>query len=345
MHASLPAVLVLAAVATACAGSEGTPAASNVPLRIRVVDGVNMDVRDVPLLMAFDDLEARGYDVQPIYIAGNTLLADTLARGDAEIGIINNQTAWSAIANGADIRTVSEFTTYTGVVAAPTRITSCRELHGRPVGVPVITGFAPLLFNRYLRTECPGVEPEILVIAESASRTASILSGRLDASMVPGEELLKLQSEAPGRYHALAVASRRFPHIRVDGLQVRRAWAERHPDAVRALLAAQLQAHRLIRSAPDVLYAEAQKRLRLDPTTARTIGAAHLANGIWAPDGGLTPANVQATIDFLVESDALPPGLTPSDVADLSYLDAVLGEIGRGPDNPTHGMPLDTGTP
>lgn len=46
-------------------------------------------------------------------------------------------------------------------------------------------------------------------------------------------------------------------------------------------------------------------------------------------NGGYTMESVQANIDFLVETAVLSPGLKPDDVADLSYLNAVLDEIGR----------------
>ena len=325
---------------SAAAGPAGARASAGAETRLRVVDGVNMDVRDVPLLMAFDELAAIGYDVERVYIAGNTLLADTLARGDAEVGVINNETAWSAIAKGADIRTVSEFTVYTGLVAVHNGIRSCDDLQGRPVAIPVTTGFAPLLFNLFMRSQCPGTEPQILVIAESSARTTALLSGRIDAAMVPGEELLKLQGQSPNRFHALAVPARQYPGIRVDGVQVRRAWAERHPDAVKALIAAQLRAHRLVRKNPRILYDESAKRLSLDPSTARAIADSHLQQDIWEVNGGLTRENIQSTIAFLVESHALPSALDVSEVADLSYLDAVLADLGRAdPAQSSNGRP------
>ena len=298
-------------------------------VRIRVVDGVNMDVRDVPLLMAFDELTALGYDVESVHIAGNTLLADALARGDAEVGIINNQTAWSAIANGADIRTVSEFTVYTGKLIAREGIRSCHDLHGRPVAVPVTTGFAPLLLNLFLRTVCPDATPQILVVAEASSRRAALIAGRVDAAQLPGEELLRLQADSGRPFSVLTAAAQEYPGIRVDGVQVRRAWAERHPEAVKALVAAQLRTHRLIRANPQVLYDEAVARLSLDAATAKAIADSHLQQDIWKIDGGLTPGNIQSTIDFLVEAGAMPRRLQVQDVADLSYLDAVLREMGR----------------
>jgi ABC-type nitrate/sulfonate/bicarbonate transport system substrate-binding protein len=180
-----------------------------------------------------------------------------------------------------------------------------------------------------MRNQCPGIEPQTLVIAEASSRRAGLIAGRLDAAMVPGDELLKLQVELPGRFHALAIPSRQFPEMLVDGLQANRKWALEHPEAVTDLLDAQLRAHRLIRANPAVLYEEAVKRLGLDLATAKSIADSHLSMNIWDPNGGLAPLDIQWTLDFLMNAFALPPGMRADQVADLSYLNTVLDDLGR----------------
>ena len=319
---------------TGCGGPSPPDAmpAGAAAIVVRFVDGVNMDVRDVPLLMALDDLEGRGYRIKKTYIAGNTLLADALARGHADVGVINNQTAWAAIAKGADIRTVSDFTAYTGLVIARQDIRTCHDLEGRRVALPSTTGFAPLLFNLYIARGCPGIAPQILIMDESSARTAALIAGQLDAAMVPGEELMKLQQTSTIPFHALSSPAQQFPGIRVDGLQVRRQWAEENPAAVKDLLRAQLRAHRLIRSNPQVLYDESVRRLGLEPATAKAIGDSHLGMDIWDVNGALTNENIQSTIDVLTTAKTLAPGLRAAQVSDLSYLDAVLTDLGRAQD-------------
>jgi ABC-type nitrate/sulfonate/bicarbonate transport system substrate-binding protein len=295
---------------------------------LRFVASVNLDVRDVPLLMAFDELTGIGYQVEKTYMASNTLLADALTRDEADVAVLNHQTAWTAIAKGADIRTVSEFTVYTGLFIAREDIRSCHDLDGRRVGLPSTIGFAPLMFFLYMSRECPEVKPQILTFAEASARAAALLAHRIDASMIPGEELLKLQRKSPA-IHAIGSPSNLFPGIRVDGVQVRGGWAASHPEGVKALVSAQIRAHRLIRANPQVLYDEAVRRLSLDAATVKEISDSHLRRDIWDANGGLTLENIQSTIDFLMESNALPSRVTPEQVSDLSYLNAVLAELGR----------------
>lgn len=298
-------------------------------LTVRFLDLVNLDVRDVPLLMAFDELATEGYVVEKRYLSDSALMTDMLARGDADIAMINNQTAWAAIAKGADIRTVGQFTGPTTVVAARDPVRSCGDLNGRPVGVATTSGLNPMLLKLYMDRRCPGTEPQWLVLRDSSSRVAAIEAGRIDAAVMPGEELLKLQAQSRAPLHTVMSFADEFPNVRVDGLQVRRRFALEHPDAVKAFLRAQIRAHRQVIANPQILFTQSVARLALDEAIARTIADSHLQMRLWDPDGGPTAESIQSTLDLVIRSHGLPPGVTMAQVADLSFVNAVLDEIGR----------------
>jgi ABC-type nitrate/sulfonate/bicarbonate transport system substrate-binding protein len=327
-----PVFFLVCLIAVGCGERASAPPetpASRTSGTLRYFDLINLDVRDVPLLMALDALEAQGYTVEKTYLSGGTLIAEALARGDADIGLLNNQTMWMAITKGAPVRTIAQFTASTSVLAAKHAITSCRELDGRRVGVATMRGLSPAVFDAYLKQNCAGVTPQFLVILESAGRAAALLAGEIDATILPGEELLKLQREAPGQFHDLMSYAQEFPKVQIDGLHARRQWMQQNPKMVKEFLRALLRAYRQVAANPQLLFDESVKRLALDPATAKAVGEAHLRAGIWNANGGLTSENVQYTIDFLTNIAALPSGLKVEDVADLSYLNAVLNVIGR----------------
>jgi NitT/TauT family transport system substrate-binding protein len=298
-------------------------------LVIRYGDPVNVDVRDVPALMALDALRGSGYGVEIRHVPGPPLVEDLLARGEIDIGITNYQTMWSAIAKGADVRSVAQFVGLNTVMAAQNSLESCADLDGRKMGVYASSGLSQELVQIYLKRRCRGAAPQLIVIEESASRAAALLAGRLDAAVMPGEEFVKLGMLAPGRFRAVMTHREEFPDMRIDGFHVRRAWARAHPQAVRDFIRALLRAQRLVAANPDILYAEAGRRIALDEGTTRAVADSHLRMGIWDPDGGLTAGNVAHILDFLIGITAVPAHLRASDVADLSHLDAVLDEIGR----------------
>lgn len=330
------AALLLVLAGLACGGCSHRPPVpeSNTQARLksgklRFFDLPNVDVRDVPLLMALDDLAAQGYTVEKTNMASGALIADALARGDADIGLVNSQTMWMAIAKGALVRTIAEFTKSTTILVARAEVRSCRDLDGKRLGVATTGGLSPLLFRSHLRKNCPGTEPRLFVIVESAGRFAALLAGEIDAFIAPGEEFVKLQREAPGKFHALISWAEEFPDVLIDCLHVRRRWAEQNRECVKDFLRALLRAERRVVSSPKLLVDESVKRLALDRATAEAVSQAHLRMAIWDANGGLTARNVQGTVDFMTEIGSLPRGPKASDVADLSYLNEVLDEIGR----------------
>jgi ABC-type nitrate/sulfonate/bicarbonate transport system substrate-binding protein len=303
--------------------------ASRSPGRLRLLDLPNVDVRDVPMLMALDDLEGQGYTIEKTNMSSGSLIADALARGDADIGLVNSQTMWLAIAKGAPVRTIAKFTSPTTIVVAGAGIRSCQGLDGKRLGVATTAGLSPILFRLHLQGNCPGTEPRFIVIGESAGRAAALLAGEIDALIAPGEEFVKLQHEAPGKFHALMSYAEEFPDVLIDCLHVRLPWAEQHRRCIKDFLGALFRAQRRVMSSPGLLVDESVRRLGLDRATAEAVSRAHLSMAIWDANGGPTTHDVQKTIDLMTEMAVLPRGLRVSDVADLSYLNEVLDEIGR----------------
>lgn len=330
--AATPSAAPLEAPSAAPSQASTAAISSPAPRRsgtIHFFDLLNLDVRDVPLLMAMDDLRAQGYTIEPTYLASGALITESLARGDADIAMVNNQTIWTAIAKGAELRTIAQFTGPTTVFAARREFANCRELDGKRVGVAATRGVSPSLFGLYLQEQCPDSELQLLVIPESAGRVAGLVAGELDAAVMPGENFYELEQKAPGRFHPLMSYAESFPEVQIDGLHVRQDWADKNPQAVKDFLRAMLTAYREVSNNPQVLYEEAAQRLNLDPADARAVGESDLQMGIWDANGGLTAENLQYTLDFLAKTDTALTGLRVEDVADLSYLSTVLDEIGR----------------
>ena len=102
------------------------------------------------------------------------------------------------------------------------------------------------------------------------------------------------------------------------------------PNSSKLFLRAVLLANRRVNENPDVLASEAEMRVKLDTRTAKQNWRHLFTLNVWDPNGGLSTDKVQATLDLFIPSlNFLPSGLKVSEVADLSYLNAVLGEIGR----------------
>ncbi len=334
--------IVLATVS--CAGPATTPSTLNPtvpalsvatvapttgPGLLRIGSVVGTDIRDVPSMMAFDALRAQGYTVEEEDLATSIVVASALARGDIDIGGLNNQTAWDAIANGANTRVIISRYALSPLIGAKEEIKTCGDLDGKSVALSGTSGYTPTLFDFYLKQNCPGSKPKILVIADAGTRTAALQSGEIDAAQIEPQDIVELARVAPGRFHTLVALEQAFPQLQGSGLYVRQDWAKQNPKLLHDFIRAMLQANRRVNENPPVLFSESVSRLGLDPAVAEKAGTMELEYNAWDVNGGMTPERVRYTLDFFAKIDPAIAGLGVEDVADLSYLSAVLDELGR----------------
>jgi ABC-type nitrate/sulfonate/bicarbonate transport system substrate-binding protein len=290
---------------------------------------IQASMRDLPLLMALDALKAEGYTVETTKIATSATIVDALTRGDADVATIDDQTAWIAASKGAKIQTIVQRSRSSMLMVARSDIKGCGDLTNKPVALSTPTGLNVTLFNLFYKENCPGIKPQVIIIPDSTSRVAALLGGQVVAEQLQSEDLLRVDQQAPGRFHALITLSAEFPEMEVYGIQVRREWAQQNPAIVKDLIRALLTVHRNFAADPQLLYAEAVKRLAIDPGLAEKTGEAYRSMQMWDPNGGATRESIQATLNVLAGDRILPSSLNVDDVADLSYLNAVLSEIGR----------------
>jgi NitT/TauT family transport system substrate-binding protein len=183
--------------------------------------------------------------------------------------------------------------------------------------------------NAYIAEQCPGTEPQIVLIQGSQNRAAALLAGEIDATPVELADAIQLAHEAPGQLHTLTNFRSDLPDLRTTGIHFNRDFAATHPEVVRDYLRALLTVHRQLNADHAVLAAEAARRLDLDPETLDAITEAYFEINAWDSNGGLTETNAQYTLRFFQSTGDLDAALTLANVADLSFLEAVLGEIGR----------------
>lgn len=169
----------------------------------------------------------------------------------------------------------------------------------------------------------------MVVISSSNSRAAALVAGQVSAAQLELQDVFQLERQSPGRFYTLLQTSKEFPDVAVFVYTVRQDWAAQHPKAVRAFIRAFVDAQRTVIDDPSRVRDEAVKPTAVDAADAEALGDTYRTRRLWDPNGGLSHARVQASLDFLAAARAIPEGLTPDRVADLSYLNAVLAEAGR----------------
>jgi NitT/TauT family transport system substrate-binding protein len=289
----------------------------------------NLKVLDVPRLMALDSLKEQGYTVEQTNLASSDLIPISLVRGDIEFGSSDTSVMWSAIAKSADLRTVVGRTNTTFYLVTKQELQTCGDLNGRPIAFNSSTSVGSLMFQSYIKQNCPGITPQILLINDSNNRMASLQTGNTDGAWLELDAWLQLQRQAPGKFHILVDFAKEFPKFQYSAFAVRRTWAEQNPETIKDFIRALLIAQRRIIGNPQLLSDQIVKYLSLGPADAQAAADAYLKLGVWDANGGLTSGSIQYMIEFLASTNSLPAGVKANDVTDLSYLNAVLDEMGR----------------
>jgi ABC-type nitrate/sulfonate/bicarbonate transport system substrate-binding protein len=142
-------------------------------------------------------------------------------------------------------------------------------------------------------------------------------------------DAIQIELAAPGQYHLLTNFAKDVPKLKTTAVYVNGDFAAQHPEVVKDYIKAILTVHRQIKENPDLLIEEASKWLAIDPAVLPMIVEAYFAVNAWDVNGGLDEEAVQYSLDFFTGAGTLEPGLTVEKVADLSFLNAVLDEIGR----------------
>jgi NitT/TauT family transport system substrate-binding protein len=334
MNKTLILVLVLLSLlAAACAAPQPEAQSTDLPAApagrgtIHTRVPADADVADVPWLMAIELLKDQGYTIEPVPVASD-IAADAYAQGDLDISALSNQRAWAAVGQGAPLMTIMEWSANTFMLITPKEIKTCADLDGKPVASNGVATVAGALLDAYLEKNCPDAEPEILAVRGGSNRTAALLSGEVDAAIQDIDDLVQLELDRPGEFHPLILFAEENSGVQISGLAVHREFAEQNPEAVKDVIRAVFAARRSVQD-PDVLREAIIERVEMEPESAQQAADTYLEQKVWDVSGTVfTPETVQTNLEFLQEYGDVPADLTLEDVADLSYYDAVVEEMG-----------------
>lgn len=279
--------------------------------------------------MAHDLLRAQGYTVETQFFAGADLEVAALAQGDLDLGNGSTRTHWNADAKGAGILTIMEEAGDAWSLVTRPDIKTCADLNDKRAAYSSAGALNAALLKAYIGENCPEAQPQILLIANSSARAAALAAGELDATTLELVDVMQLEQGAPGKFHTLINFAEALPRLKTTGVHVRSEFAKQHPEQVRDYIKAVLTIHRQIQTNPKLLVDAAVKLLKMDPADAERTATAYLKNNIWNVNGGMTKEDVVYSVDFFTKTGSLSEGLTADKVSDLSYLEAVLNDIGR----------------
>lgn len=306
--------------------------ASEAPLaekRDFIISSSVFGLSQVALLEAIDVLNNDGWNILAAELAQSELAAEGVASGQFHMSTGASNTVLQMVEGGADVKYVSDRVGNEWTIYAKSDITSCADLDGKRMAIHSPGAVSTAMVKDWINVNCPGTEPEYLVISGSQNRMAALQAGQVDASPLELADALQLDAESPDEFRLISSLAVELSDLHPTTLYAHGDFIRDYPGSIRAIIRAMLEENRKINADTSGAYLAQLHEKHLGEPIDPAIAQVYIELGIYPNDGGLTDEGVQFTLDFFTRAEVVQPGLTADQIADLSHLNAVLEEIGR----------------
>ena len=292
----------------------------------------SIGMSSAPFLAALEDLRGQGYTIETPELAESELVTQGVASGEFAFGSGANNSTMTAVEAGANLKLVVSRVNNEWTIYARNDIEECADLDGRRLAIHSEGAVSTAMVRNWIETNCPGTEPQYVVIAGSPNRLAALLADEIDASPLELTDAVTVDLEASDRFGLLASLAQDVPDLQTTSVYVNGDFAEENPGTVVAVVKALLEQFRQIEGNPEYLQQVAEERAG-EALDAEAIGPAterYVELDMFPTDGGLTEENLQFTAEFFGPEGAAATQrvLEVDEFADLSYLQMALDELG-----------------
>jgi NitT/TauT family transport system substrate-binding protein len=293
------------------------------------VSFTSIGLSSVPLLAAIDALRGSGFTITTPEIAESELSVEGTAKGDFAFSSGTTSAVLTAIEKGGKLKIIADRAANEWTVFAKKGLATCADLNGRKVAIHSTGAVSTAMLKNWVNTTCKGT-PDYVVVPGSPNRLAALLANQIDASPLELSDSITLKAKGGDNYQLVTSFAQTLPNVHPTTVYGNADFIAKNPDSVKALLRALLTEHRKIAKEAGYLKTITLKYYpSTDKTTIDEAAKAYVDLKIFDVNGGLTEANFGGTIEFFAGAGSIKPGMTVGTAADLSFLQTVLGELGR----------------
>ena len=284
--------------------------------------GGGLGPTDVPSILALKELEASGWETTHIEFDSPDIQTQALINGDIDIAAMGPATVMSANSAGADLRMVTRNNSLDLLVVSKSSIASCEELAGKTVAYhsPGATSTFHLL--RYMETNCPDVEPNYIVVSGSANRSAALLNGQIDGTIVRLEDWIAATSDGSGEdTRVLSVIGDDQSNLLAQMIVVSADQLQSKHSEFKVFIDALHEEFSKVYDDPAGYAAKAVQYLPgADVDNVAGVYSALIDAQLFPLQPGIGRSQVEDTLAFYEMAGRIDPGaLAPEDVADFSF--------------------------
>lgn len=278
----------------------------------------------LPLLMAVDRMNEMGYDIEVVQVVDTATLLQTANDGLIDMLATTAGSGLPAMDAGLDVKMIIERVGFEYNLVGKAADDHCASIDGSKTGLNARNDITFQLVQYYLSESCPGAEPKLQVVPSSEARSAALLEGQLDVTVVDLQNQILLEQVAPGDFDVYADFVSELPLIG-GFVGASPEWLAENETLATDFVSTLLDVEEEISSDPDLLLAEAEERLpEVDPELLQDIVPAYLELGLFDPTGGLSDEDAQLSLEFYGAIAEFENLSSPEDFIDRTILDSVL---------------------
>jgi NitT/TauT family transport system substrate-binding protein len=205
-----------------------------------------------------------------------------------------------------------------GILVAPA-VQSWHDLHGLSLAINGQHTLGAMGLQGRLRQE--GIQDYTLVEIAFANMGLAVAGGNVAAAAMAEPWLTQALRRGDGRLLDWVIGGPPFEHIQGSMLLVRTDFCRQHPQVVKAVLRAHLEALRWITRSPEAARATLARRLELSPEVARQVQLPR-----WAVEARNDPALLEGMQPLMVQIGLLHAPIPARQLYDETLLTDVLAE-------------------
>jgi NitT/TauT family transport system substrate-binding protein len=294
----------------------------------------SVGLSSAPFLAAIRDLnENHGYDIKTPILAQSELVAEGVAQGQFAFGSGANNGVLSAIKNGANLKVVVDRVANEWTLYVRNDITDCAGLAGKRLALHSDGAVSTAMVRNYINTTCSGTQPQEIFIEGSPNRVNALLEDQIDASPLELGDSITIDNDAGDRYHLLSSFSADLPNLKTTSIYVNGDWAKQNPQSVTDVVRAVVQQFRHVSASAANLRAVAEAEVpdAINEDTIDEAAQKYVDLRMFDVNGGVTEEKLNYTAEFFGPNGTktVDRVIPLAEWADLSYLNAVLNELGR----------------
>ena len=299
------ALLLTACSSPASRSSSGNSGESFKGKTLKIGFGSEPDLQDVPTLLAFEDLKAKGINVEPVAYNQTDLLLQALVTGETQIAAGSLGSLLVANESGANLLAIEEQSGNDWQLITKANITDPKQLQGSRLAY-----HSELAFDRAMEQELVDnlqVKPNWVLMPGSEVRAAALLAGKIDATAASAQDAILIHDKAPNGFHTLVSFQDSLPNLITAVYFSKKEFLDANGPLVREVLTAITNRYKQAQQDKGAtIKAEAGRFLKnVDQSLIDKSVDEYMKLNYWMPDGGMTRDRAEFSAGFYTKANQL----------------------------------------